>query len=240
LRSLRWGPDALLEIPAGGERDHPARPGVEFALAPEPTIDDAPTIAFHRIDWSGRGSSRMPITPFHLGPGAALKSLLGRRMSFTTFGLANGLIDLEPIANFVLTGDPAHRFFHTLIGATLVVLVSVWPGRLLCEGLLRWWNSRLSPIQARYLSVAPAIGIGAAATGAALGAYSHVVLDSIMHVDVRAFAPFSDWNALQGLVSIEALQLGCVLAGLAGLTVLALPIVRRWMTSRRSAKTPHC
>jgi hypothetical protein len=179
----------------------------------------------------------MPITPFHLGPGAALKSVLGRRMSFTAFGLANGLIDLEPIANFVLTGDPAHRFFHTLIGATVVVLVSVWPGRLLCERLLRWWNSRLSPAQARYLAVEPTIGIGAAVTGAALGAYSHVVLDSIMHVDVRAFAPFSDWNVLQGLISIEALHFGCVLAGLAGLLVLALPIARRAATSRGAAKT---
>jgi hypothetical protein len=109
----------------------------------------------------------MPITPFHLGPGAALKAMLGRRMSFTVFALANGLIDLEPIANFVLTGDPAHRFFHTLIGATIVVLVSVWPGRLLCERVLRWWNSRLSPAQARYLAVAPAIEVGAAITGAA-------------------------------------------------------------------------
>jgi len=179
----------------------------------------------------------MPITPFHLGPGAALKSVLGRRMSFAVFGLANGLIDLEPIANFVLTGDPAHRFFHTLIGATIVVLVSVWPGRLLCERLLRWWNSRLSPAQARYLAVEPAIGVGAAATGAALGAYSHVVLDSVMHVDVLAFAPFSERNALQGLISIDALHLGCVLAGLAGLAVLAFPMARRAAASRITAKT---
>lgn len=165
----------------------------------------------------------MPITPFHLGPGAAFKAVLGRRMSFTAFGLANGLIDLEPIANFVLTGIPAHRFFHTLIGATIVVLVSVWPGRLFCEGLLRWRNSRLSPAQARHLTVEPTIGIGAAVTGAALGAYSHIVLDSFMHVDVLALAPFSERNALQGLISIDALHLGCVLAGL---VVLALPLAR--------------
>ncbi|HLB17277.1 MAG TPA: DUF4184 family protein [Burkholderiales bacterium] len=179
----------------------------------------------------------MPITPFHLGPGAALKAMLGRRMSFTVFGLANGLIDLEPIANFVLTGDPAHRFFHTLIGATIVVLVSVWPGRLLCERLLRWWNSRLSPAQARYLAAEPAIGVGAAVTGAALGAYSHVALDSIMHVDVLAFAPFSERNALQGLISIDALHLGCVLAGLAGLAALALPMVRGAAPSGTAART---
>jgi hypothetical protein len=169
----------------------------------------------------------MPITPFHLGPGAALKGVLGRRMSFTTFALANGLIDLEPIANFFLTGDPAHRFFHTLLGATLVALATVWPGRAVCEWFLRWWNSRLSAGQARYLFVAPRIGVGAAGVGAALGAYSHVFLDSIMHVDVLALAPFSSTNALQGSISIEALHVACVLAGLAGLALLASSSVRR-------------
>jgi hypothetical protein len=157
-------------------------------------------------------------------------------MSFTAFGLANGLIDLEPIANFVLTGDPAHRFFHTFIGATIAALLSVWPGRRLCEGMLRWWNSRLSPAQARYLAVEPNIGIGATVAGAALGAYSHIVFDSFMHVDVLAFAPFSERNALQGLISIEALHLGCVAAGLVGLVALAFPVVRRRATSARSAR----
>ncbi len=110
---------------------------------------------------------------------------------------------------------------------------------MLCERLLHWWNSRLSPAQARYLAVQPAIGLGAAATGAVLGAYTHVALDSIMHVDVLAFAPFSERNALQGLISIDALHLGCVVAGLAGLAVLALPLVRRTATSGSSAKTEH-
>jgi hypothetical protein len=169
----------------------------------------------------------MPITPFHLGPGAALKAALGRRMSFTVFALANGLIDLEPIANFFLTGDPAHRFFHTLLGATLVGLVRVWPGRMVCELVLRWWNTRLSPAQARYLAVDPRIGWGAAATGAALGVYSHVFLDSIMHVDVLAFAPFSTVNPIQGVISIEALHLACVLAGVAALAIFAILLARR-------------
>jgi membrane-bound metal-dependent hydrolase YbcI (DUF457 family) len=69
-----------------------------------------------------------------------------------------------------------------------------------------------------------------------LGAYSHIVLDSFMHVDVLAFAPFSERNALQGLISIEALHLGCVAAGLVGLVALAFPVVRRRATSARSAR----
>ena len=36
----------------------------------------------------------MPITPFHFGPGAALKGVLGPQMSFTVFAFANVLIDV--------------------------------------------------------------------------------------------------------------------------------------------------
>ena len=93
--------------------------------------------------------------------------------------------------------------------------------------MLRGWNARLSPAQARYLAVDPRIGWGAAITGAALGVYSHVFLDSVMHVDVRAFAPLSAVNPLQGLISLESLHLACVLAGIAALVVFAISLARR-------------
>lgn len=75
----------------------------------------------------------MPVTPFHLGPGALIKAIAPRQGSLTTFALANGLIDLEPILCFLRTGDPAHRFRHTLPGATLAALVAVWLGLRACR-----------------------------------------------------------------------------------------------------------
>jgi len=175
----------------------------------------------------------MPITPFHFGPGAALKGLLGPWMSFTVFAFANILIDVEPVALFFLTGDPAHPYLHTLPGATLVMVLSVWPGRRICEWAIRRWNARLSPAQARWLAAAPRIGLGAAVSGAALGAYSHILIDSIMHVDVRPLAPLIAANDWQGLVSIETLHAACVVAGLLGLALVTL--VNLWRRRVRPA-----
>ena len=66
----------------------------------------------------------MPITPFNFGPGALFKTAAPRHVSRTAFALANGFIDLESILLFFLTGEPVHRFFHTLLGATLVALAA--------------------------------------------------------------------------------------------------------------------
>ena len=171
----------------------------------------------------------MPITPFHLGPGALAKSIAPRCFSFTVFAFSQALIDLEPIGFFLFTGDPVHPYLHTALGAAVVFLVSWLAGRPLCEWALRMWNGWLSPAQARWLAYEPRITTGAAAIGAFVGAYSHVVIDSIMHVDVRPFAPFSPASPWLQMVTIETLQWLCVLAGLVGLAGLAL---WRWRAVR--------
>ena len=72
------------------------------------------------------------------------------------------------------------------------------------------------------------IGRIAAASGAFVGTYSHVVLDSVMHADMTPFSPWSAANGLQGTVSIATLQYMCVAAGLLGvLAWLALAHIRR-------------
>jgi len=167
----------------------------------------------------------VPITPFHLGPGALFKAAAPRHFSFTVFAFSQGLIDLEPIGFFLFTGDPVHPYLHTFLGATLVFLASWGIGRPVCEWVLRLWNTRLSPAQARWLAQEPAISATAAGIGAFVGAYSHVAIDSIMHGDMAPFAPFSPVNPSLLVVSVESLQWLCVLAGLAGIAVMA---VGRW------------
>lgn len=163
----------------------------------------------------------MPITPFHFGPGALVKALAPAGFSWTAFALANGLIDLEPIVLFFLTGDPAHPWLHTPPGALAVAVVTATLGRRPCEWFLRQWNRRLSAAQARWLGVPAEIGRAAAWVGALVGTSSHLLLDAVMHVDVRPFWPFLAANPMQGWVSIEALQWGCVAAGVVGLALLA-------------------
>ncbi len=161
----------------------------------------------------------MPFTPFHFGPGLALKSVTGRWFSFTVFCLAQVLIDLEPGWYMLAGADPLHRFFHTYLGATLAGIVAMTAGKPLCEWALRLWNARLSPAQARWLGAPNAIPWTAACSGGLIGAWSHVALDSLMHADLRPFAPFSPSNALLSLVDIDALYAACAAAGAAGLGV---------------------
>lgn len=162
----------------------------------------------------------MPLTPFHFGPGAALHALAPGHVSFLAFCGANVLIDIESLYNLVHHRHPVHAFFHTYVGATLVVIAvcllfvgARWfAGRFRLPDLLRW----------RQLS------FGQVATGAALGGYSHVVLDSVMHVDIRPLAPFAASNALLGIVSLSTLHIACLALGALGLLGVAV----RWLVAQ--------
>lgn len=164
----------------------------------------------------------MPITPFHFGPGALFKCLAPGHLSWTVFAFANLLIDLEPITLFFLTGDPAHPWLHTPPGAIAVAVVAAAAGRRPCEWFLRWWNRQLNTVQARWLAAPTEISSTQAWSGALAGTFSHVLLDAVMHMDVRPFLPLVQGNPLQGLITIEQLQWACVAAGVLGITVLAI------------------
>jgi membrane-bound metal-dependent hydrolase YbcI (DUF457 family) len=174
----------------------------------------------------------MPITPFHLGPGALVKAAAPRHFSFTVFAFSQVLIDFEPIGFFLLTGDPVHPYLHTYLGASLVFLASWWAGRPACEWALRVWNAWLSPAQARWLAYESRISAQAAGTGAFAGAYSHVAIDSIMHGDMEPFAPLSTATPWLLVVPVETLQWLCVLAGIIG--AAGLLVIRRRELRRAS------
>ncbi|GAA5170327.1 hypothetical protein [Viridibacterium curvum] len=158
----------------------------------------------------------MPVTPFHFGPGAALHAVAPKHISFIAFCTANVLIDIESLCNLVQQRYPVHAFFHTYIGATLVIgaVIGLFAGckwfaeRYWLPDMFGWRRLRMRQV----------------ATGAALGAWSHVVFDSIMHHDIQPFWPFSIANPLLDLVPLWALHLGCAVAGLIGLLVA----VGRW------------
>lgn len=152
----------------------------------------------------------MPITPFHFGPGAAIHAIAPKRVSFIAFCTANILIDVEPLY-YMSTGQfPLHRFFHTYIGATLmaslVVALFLASRSLRLPNLFDWRN----------------LSVASVALGAVFGSSTHVIFDSIMHADIRPFAPFSDANPLLGAVPLETLHWSCALAGVIGMAILLL------------------
>jgi len=164
----------------------------------------------------------MPFTPFHFGPGALMHAVAPRQISFLAFCGANVLIDTEPLY-FMLTGqEPLHRFFHTYVGATLVMAATV---ALFLMALRLGARLRLpDPFGWQALTQRAVLG------GAVAGGYSHIVLDSVMHADIRPWAPFSAANALYGWMSIDALQTLCFACAAVAALILAL---RRWRLERQ-------
>ena len=151
----------------------------------------------------------MPITPFHFGPGAALHALAPRHVSFLSFCAANALIDIEPLYYMLTHQYPVHRFFHTYVGATFVLAATF--ALFVVARRLASFISIPNWFHWQQLKPAP-VAIGAAAES-----YSHIVLDSVMHFDIRPLAPLSDANVLLGVLSMNALHMACAAAGLAAI-----------------------
>lgn len=156
----------------------------------------------------------MPFTPFHFGPGALLHALAPRQISFLAFAAANVVIDVEPLYFMLTHQHRLHRFFHTYIGAALIVAATIalfvtarwFAKRFWLPNLFKWRELELRPV----------------VLGAIAGSYTHILLDSVMHADITPFAPFSDANPLLMAVSLNALHLSCLGAGAIGLFALAI------------------
>ena len=150
----------------------------------------------------------MPITPLHFGPGVLFHSAAPPRVSFLAFVAANGITDVESIYNVLAGNFPVHRFLHTFVGAALVTGVTValfMSSRRFAQSveLPNWFQWQQLPL-------------AAVIVGAALGAFSHIVLDGIMHADMRPLAPWSAANPFLHIVSLSTLHLACIISAFAG------------------------
>jgi membrane-bound metal-dependent hydrolase YbcI (DUF457 family) len=153
----------------------------------------------------------VPFTPFHFGVGLAAKAASGR-FSLSLFIALQVVIDLESLYNLAYDRYPVHRFLHTFFGATLLALLS---SALLFLVAQRWHaNAGRRPRPAHRLFTS-LLAISLFAT------WSHVVLDGIMHRDVRPFWPITASNPLLSLVGLGLLHLGCLVLGFFGLVALA-------------------
>jgi hypothetical protein len=159
----------------------------------------------------------MPFTPFHMGPACVAKPLAGSTFSMTVFGFANVAMDVQPLVHMLRGEGILHGVSHTFLGGTVIGIFSVLAGRPLCQWLLNRWTPDPGDRFMSWLRGPRVLTWPSAIIGAFFGTYSHVVLDSMIHADVRPFAPFDEGNPLLGLVSFEAMHLLCV-----GISVLGL------------------
>lgn len=157
----------------------------------------------------------MPITPFHFGPGLALKAAWPRRVSWGAFCAANVLIDVETAYNIARHRYPLHRELHTFIGATLAGLAV---GAALA-GLGRALP-RLRSLLGTGVAWEGEWHAQALLWGGLLGGATHPLFDGLMHDDIRPFLPFSEGNPLLGLVGLGSLHLFCLFSGALGAGLL--------------------
>src|ERR1051325_11321533 len=170
----------------------------------------------------------MPFTPFHFGPGTLVKAVMPRWFSLTVFRFSQVLIDFETLTYILRREPPLHRFFHTYAGATFIAVGSYILGRPICGIGLAFQSGRLRWTRAAWTDAARSISRTACLTAAVIGAWSHVVLDSIMHADVRPLAPFSNANPHLEWLDPGELHAYCVLSGIIGLAGMAF----WWMIAR--------
>jgi len=114
----------------------------------------------------------MPLTPLHLAAGLPVR----KHVSLKSFIVVNVLIDLEPGLTMFFgmdrLGYALHQGVHTFGGATLMMCITLLFG-FPYPGKFKPWLY-----------------------GAALGGYSHILLDALVHADVTPFGPFMQGNPL--------------------------------------------
>ena len=159
----------------------------------------------------------MPFTPLHMGPGMAVKAAMPRHFSIVVFGLTEIALDLEVLWHMARHEYPFHTFWHTTLGATIIAAVLTVVGKPSSQWIKTLWNRIAAKCRNADLTVSTPTTWVASFTGASVGAYSHILLDSLFHPDIESLQPWSATNGLFGLVDPNGLEVLCVLTGIAGL-----------------------
>ena len=172
----------------------------------------------------------MPFTTFHLIAGTSIKSVVPHYFSFSTFALTNALIDSEVLYFLFKTGIPSHKLFHTFFGATLIGIFVGMFCKPICEFGLTVWNKTLRMEKLWWFRTEVKISKFASLSGALIGAYSQLILDSIMHRDMYPFFPFSDYNGLQRIISVGTLHDLCTGLFVLGILIFVFRklVIRTW------------
>ena len=71
-------------------------------------------------------------------------------MSLSVFAFCQIMMDLEVLGRLLVGAPQIHGFTNTALGATVILVPSVLLGRPVCQVFLRWWNSQLNLVQARW------------------------------------------------------------------------------------------
>jgi len=168
----------------------------------------------------------MPYTPYHFGPSGFVGLVFKKYIDIPVFVLANVVVDVEVLIIGLLgLGWPVHRYAHTLlIGA---VVGAVWA--LVAYPMRRLFKKIMTILRLPYQTSLRKMLISGI-----LGAWFHVLIDSVYHYDVRLFWP-SRVKPLYELLTKQQVKTLCI-----GFFVLAFIeyflIVKSRMKQKQSPK----
>jgi membrane-bound metal-dependent hydrolase YbcI (DUF457 family) len=152
----------------------------------------------------------MPITPFHLGPGAICKAAAGRHFSFMVYGGTQVLMDIEPLIGIIQRKPVLHGYTHTILGALVIGTLAGIVGRPISACVLRVFRIPHYPFTWTACFVA-----------AYFGAFSHVMLDALMHSDMNPWWPIASGNQLLGVMPLWSIHAACAVTGVIGALIVA-------------------
>lgn len=167
----------------------------------------------------------MPITPFHLGPGLFFGIIFSKYFNLLAFLIGNVITDIEPFLVVVyeyfydFSPYPYHGFFHTIIGAFLISLLSAL--------ILKQFQSCLTPVLEHFnclrLNLKQIAGQNSSFKSIFFSVFAgtllHLVFDAFTHKDVWPFWP-SHFNPILGLVSYSQNTINCIILGILGIVLL--------------------
>ena len=154
-----------------------------------------------------------------MGAGLAVKAGINRHFSVLTFGIAQVAMDIEPLIAMIRGSDVLHGISHTYIGALVIGIAVMLISPYICAPILRRYNVEARSIGAYWLVCPEHFSRTALALGAFIGTLSHILLDSLMHRDMKPFYPFSDSNPFLGFMPVGAVYQMCFWLGIVGTLV---------------------
>jgi len=169
----------------------------------------------------------MPFTPLHLGPGMAMKAAAPRHFSLIVFGLTQIAMDVEVLWHIVTRNPPFHRFWHTYLGAMFIAVGAGILGKPASQWIKALWNCVATRCCGTEITVSVPTTWTASLSAAFLGAYSHILLDSLYHSDIAPWQPWSAENPLHGSFHGHAVDRFCMIAGAIGLIWFYTGIIRK-------------
>lgn len=158
----------------------------------------------------------MPFTPFHLGFGVFVFSIL---IFLDPIALLLGtiIIDVEAFMRLILNLDPLHGILHSMLGVIVFFIPTV---------LMSWGCYKIFKLE-KYLRK---FNWGISVLSSLIGLFSHVFFDSIIYPEVMMFYPFSNRSGiLLGAISVRMDYYLLVILFCAGIVILGIRfLVKRY------------